>query len=356
MSSLDAKSHAQRRRCVTQPYSKATLQNSKRLHEIMVAVLQDRLMPRLSSCPDHDGVVVNAASLCFATVMDIISGHAFGLQIAPNMTRDENKRLLYQRAFTEASAQKSMFWAQEAPMLSSLFPGTMRTRKAASFLESIVLSLCMQAEARCSDVGVENTKSTDFPGLYHSILRASLPHTLSVPSEKDRLNIASELLDHLKATSDVLSVTLTQALHELSKDQLARLELQSELRGLWDSRNRERRWLPSAKELDALPYLDAVVCETLRLRPTAPDGQPRISQSVDTDLLGVHIPADVRISTYPYILHHDEAVFEKPHTWNPQRWISPNRSQDMRLWAFGMGARACLGKDMTMLRRCMVHI
>ncbi|KAH3938505.1 hypothetical protein HBH98_248890 [Parastagonospora nodorum] len=224
----------------------------------------------------------------------------------------------------------------------------MRARKAASFLETIVLSLCMQAEAKCN-LGAEKAESTDFPGLYHCILRASLPHVLSVPTEKDRLNIASELLDHLKATSDVLSVTLTQALYELSKDQSAQLELQSELRGLWGLQNRKRRWLPSAQELDTLPYLDAVVCETLRLRPTAPDGQPRVSQSAGIALLGVHVPANVRISTYPYILHHDDATFEKPYTWDPRRWISPNMDQNMPLWAFGVGARACLGKDMTML-------
>jgi cytochrome P450 len=69
----------------------------------------------------------------------------------------------------------------------------------------------------------------------------------------------------------------------------------------------------TVKELDALSYLDAVVCETLRVRPTAPDGQPRVSHNVGTALLVAHVPANVRISTYPYVLHHDEAVFEKPY-------------------------------------------
>lgn len=282
--------------------------------------------------------------------MDVVTGHAFGLKIAPDMTRDEKGRLLYQKAFAEASSQRSMFWAQEIPLLSCLFQSTARARKTKSILESVVLALCMEAEVMCSNAGVDATESTDFPSLYSSLLRASLPHFSAVPNEQHRFNIASELLDHFKASSDVLSITLTQALYELSKNQSAQWELRSELRRLRDSENWRTRGLPSAKELDMLPYLDAVVCETLRLRPTAPDGQPRVSQDVGTSMLGIYIPANVRISMYQYILHHDETVFAYPHVWNPQRWISTDKDQNVHLWAFGIGARACLGKHMSMLR------
>jgi hypothetical protein len=60
----------------------------------MVTVLRDR-----------PGVVVKVVSLSFATVMGIVSGHAFGLNIAPDLTQDEIKRSLYQKAFMEASTK-----------------------------------------------------------------------------------------------------------------------------------------------------------------------------------------------------------------------------------------------------------
>jgi hypothetical protein len=47
----------------------------------MVTVLRDR-----------PGVVMKVVSLSFAIVMDIVSGHVFGLNIAPDLTQDENKR------------------------------------------------------------------------------------------------------------------------------------------------------------------------------------------------------------------------------------------------------------------------
>jgi cytochrome P450 len=39
-----------------------------------------------------------------------------------------------------------------------------------------------------------------------------------------------------------------------------------------------------------------------------------------------------------------------------QRWISPNMDQNVHLRAFGGGARACLGKNMAMLRSKLTDI
>jgi cytochrome P450 len=210
-------------------------------------------------------------------------------------------------------------------------------------LEADVLSMCTRAEA-------DKSESTDCSEFDCSLQRTLLPHFSGGEDDHvTRLGFASEMLDHLKATSDVLSVTLAQALYELSKNQSVQLQLRSELQGLCGFQSWETRWLPSAMDLDALPFLDTVVCETLRLRPKPPDGQPRVSLPTGTSLLSVHVPANVRISTYPYIMHHNETIFREPHMWNPHRWISTEIDRNVHLWAFGVGARACLGKQMTML-------
>lgn len=158
-----------------------------------------------------------------------------------------------------------------------------------------------------------------------------------------RLELASEVLDHLKATSEVLSTTLAFAMHELSKNQGAQSKLRAEVRAIWQPNMFQ---LPHAKEIDELQYLDAVVCETLRLRPTAPDGQPRVSRYDCTLVHGLTIPANIRIRTYPYILHRDERIFPSPHEWRPERWIDSDLDPTVHLWAFGLGARACLGRHL----------
>jgi cytochrome P450 len=197
--------------------------------------------------------------------------------------------------------------------VTRFFPSTNQARIAKSSLQADVLSMCTRAKADKS----EPTDSSEFD---RSLQCALLQHFSGGEDDHvTRLGFASEMLDHLKATSDVLSVTLAQALYELSKNQAAQLQVRSELQGLCGFQNWETRWLPSAMDLDALPFLDAVVCETLRPRPTPPDGQPRVSLPTGTSLLGVYVSANVRISTYPYIMHHDGTIFKEPHIWNPHR-------------------------------------
>lgn len=337
MSSLDYRSHAAQRRCAIRPYVKARLQESARLHSIVETILWDRLARRLAS--EQSPVTVDVVPLCFATVMDVVTGHAFGLALAPDLLGDDNKRLLYQRAHHEASAQRPMFWAQELPLLCSMLPQPSRVTGAKSFLESMVLSLCMQANAPCC----RQTEGSLSPSLYYVIRDELHRHSPAMPKECLERKVASELLDHFKAASDVLSITLIHAMYELSRNQPAQDELRSELRAMWQP---DHRWLPQAKHLDQLPYLDAVVCETLRLRPTAPDGQPRVTRSAVPTDNGTVIPRNTRISTYPYVLHHDEHVFPKAHEWTPERWMDSGLKPNEHLWAFGVGPRACLGRNM----------
>jgi hypothetical protein len=132
------------------------LQNSKRLHEIMVTVPRDRLMHRPSPSPDPAGVVMNVVSLSFVTVMIIISGHAFGLNTAPDMTQDENKRLLYQKAFMEASTQKSMCYER----LSYIF---MLHQFRSLFVQALskLFYLCKAVKNLLQVIGSSLTKSKE---------------------------------------------------------------------------------------------------------------------------------------------------------------------------------------------------
>ena len=325
MSTPDPHSHSGRRWRVAPPYLKGPLQSSTRLHKILRIVLLDRFIPRISGNGCTEPVFVEALSLCFATAADIVSGFIFGLTVAPNLVEDRARAIAYQRAHSAASSPKMMFWAQELPsmcgLMSYLCLDLKISKKAKSFLEAEILSLCKRAEATRFNRNAIQAESSSFPGLYYHLREAST-----------QLQVASEVLDHLKATGEILSITVTQALYELSRNNHIQLALRSELSTLWRTTTAE---LPSAKDLVALPLLNAVVQETLRLRPTAPDGQPRTSPIANSDLFGYQVPANVRISTYSHLLHR-----AGPFDMRPGTDIEP------RHWAFGIGARDCLGKHM----------
>ena len=118
-------------------------------------------------------------------------------------------------------------------------------------------------------------------------------------------------------------------------------------------------------KLASLPYLDAVIHESLRLRMTPPTPNPRMT-SKDATTIGpyVNIPAGTRIQTYPWILHRNEKFFPDAEAWDPERWlVSTNASDNNKLdnrtkrvrqgprdgfWAFGSGARGCPGRSMSL--------
>jgi cytochrome P450 len=127
-------------------------------------------------------------------------------------------------------------------------------------------------------------------------------------------------------------MTLTHTLYELLKNERAQHILRAELQTLWQPIQQHQ--LPSWKDLNALPFLNAVIPETLRLRPTISDGQPRVSSNALT-VQGFTIPSNVRMSAYSYLIHHDWHVFDEWRSERIEALTRPRFDHHTHLWAFG---------------------
>ena len=68
----------------------------------------------------------------------------------------------------------------------------------------------------------------------------------------------------------------------------------------------------SATQVLALPYLKAVVNESLRLYGAAPGSLPRVVPASGVDLGGNFMPAGTIVSTHAWTLHRDPTIFEDP--------------------------------------------
>jgi hypothetical protein len=113
--------------------------------------------------------------------------------------------------------------------------------------------------------------------------------------------------------------------------------------------------LPSAKAIDNLPLLEAVVTETLRLHAPIPGIQPRVTPSPPCTLAGYgDIPPNTRVNAQAYSLHRNPEVFPDPESWQPKRWLVEENSAaelDERrrwFWAFGSGGRMCVGSNLAL--------
>jgi cytochrome P450 len=135
--------------------------------------------------------------------------------------------------------------------------------------------------------------------------------------------LRDELMTLLLAGHETTATALSWTLERLTRhpDVLARLT--EEVR---------------AGEGDA--YLDAVVKESLRLRPVVPAVARYLTEP--TELGGRVLPAGVHITPSIYLTHHNPDVYPDPHAFRPERFLE--RPAGTYEWIpFGGGTRRCLG-------------
>ena len=99
-----------------------------------------------------------------------------------------------------------------------------------------------------------------------------------------------------------------------------------------------------------LPYLQAIVKETLRVHPPGPLlSWARLSTS-DVQLSnGMVVPANTTAMVNMWAITHDPKVWEEPLVFKPERFLDADvdvRGGDLRLGPFGAGRRVCPGKNL----------
>ncbi|MED6121490.1 hypothetical protein PIB30_030677 [Stylosanthes scabra] len=96
-----------------------------------------------------------------------------------------------------------------------------------------------------------------------------------------------------------------------------------------------------------LPYLQAVIKETLRLRMAIPLLVPHMNLH-DAKLGGYDIPAESKILVNAWWLANNPAKWNNPHEFRPERFLEEDskveaNGNDFRYLPFGVGRRSCPG-------------
>lgn len=190
-------------------------------------------------------------------------------------------------------------------------------------------------------------KGREAKGSTSSIMSQLWQHSISDKKPKlDGLDIASEVADHFLAGIDTTSDTLMFAIWALSLPENKKYQerLMTEADGIpFDCCNEEG--VPTVEAVDKLPFLDAVIKETLRLFAPLPASEPRSLPS-DTTIDGYRIPAGTVVSISPYTVHRNGQVFPQPLEFRPERWLGElGDVTEMKkwFWAFSSGGRMCIG-------------
>ncbi|KAK7178452.1 cytochrome P450 3A12 [Paraphaeosphaeria sporulosa] len=339
--------HAERRRALSHVYSKSHLLSSRDMRLLSDAIIFKSLFPILEVSAQRQ-VPVDFYQLNRAIGSDFMSAYLFGL---PNSTN----------TICDARERRDLFRDTDA-LLRSLTSGG----KVRQVIEARGLQLCQAASelVRHPSLHRKLTQPSTEPVVFAS-LHNRLP---KVPEANDAIDsgVLSEMLDHFLAGPEGTKTTLTFLQWELSKQPSLQARLRQELSTLSPamkptsrtqadpSGRQATRLLPSFQALDALPLLDAIVQESLRVYPASQAPQFRITPPGGCTIeQHFHVPGGVLISTAVFCMHRNEDVFSNAWSWEPERWMQEDaaRLEEMKrwFWAFGSGPRTCIGRHFVAL-------
>ncbi|EEP75422.1 predicted protein [Uncinocarpus reesii 1704] len=116
-------------------------------------------------------------------------------------------------------------------------------------------------------------------------------------------------------------------------------KLQEEL----DSVMEPEEIIASYDKVKYLPYLRAVIDETLRLYPPISHGLPRETPKNGLQILDNWIAGNTTVSVSAYVAHRDPNAFPEPEKFMPERWLGDEGKQlQPNFIAFSAGARGCI--------------
>ncbi|CAI0455270.1 unnamed protein product [Linum tenue] len=151
-------------------------------------------------------------------------------------------------------------------------------------------------------------------------------------------------LELFSAGTDTSVATIEWAMAELMRNRRAMDKLREELKAEL-SQSLEGKPLIDESEVSRLPYLSAIVKETLRLHPPAPLLLPHRAQET-CEVMNYVVPKGAQVLVNVWAISRDPTVWEDPMSFKPERFIGSQvdfRGQDFKLLPFSAGRRMCPG-------------
>ncbi|XP_054479457.1 sterol 26-hydroxylase, mitochondrial [Anoplopoma fimbria] len=216
-------------------------------------------------------------------------------------------------------------------------------------------------DRRIAEIEAQVSSGEPAEGMYLTYLLSS--------DKLSRAEVYISITELLLGGVDTTSNTLSWALYHLARDRRAQDRLFGEVSSVCpDGRQ------PTTEDLSRMPYMKAVIKETLRLYPVVPGNGRFISE--DEVVVGNYwFPKRTQFHLCHYSACHDEEQFVDAELFVPERWlraedptsvcgrVSPGfyRHHPYSFIPFGVGVRGCVGKrvaEMEMffaLSRLMQH-
>ncbi|KAK9666567.1 hypothetical protein RND81_14G194400 [Saponaria officinalis] len=149
------------------------------------------------------------------------------------------------------------------------------------------------------------------------------------------------LVDIFNAGTDTIASTLEWAMAELVKNPDLMTKAQIEIKSSLE----KNCSIIQESDIPNLPYLQAIIKETLRLHPPTVFLLPRKADE-DVELYGYIVPKNAQVLVNLWAIARDEKIWENPEIFNPERFLGRDidiKGRNFELLPFGAGRRICPG-------------
>ena len=148
------------------------------------------------------------------------------------------------------------------------------------------------------------------------------------------------------AGSETTATLLAAALFHLMRKPAVRHKLEREVRGAFATED-ELTFLSVCR----LPYLGAVVNESLRIQPPIPAAIHRFTPPGGAVISGEFVAGGADVHVAGWAANHSARNFRDPYEFVPERWLGDERYAADELEVsqpFSIGPRACIGRHLAM--------
>lgn len=167
----------------------------------------------------------------------------------------------------------------------------------------------------------------------------------------DLLKFLTLAKDMFVAGTDTTAIMLEWAMTELLRHPEKMAKAQNEI----DETMTNNGGPIHESDISKLPYIQAIVKETLRMHPPAPFLLPHKAEK-DVQFCGYLVPKNAQIWVNVWAMGRDPSVWSNPDSFSPERFFERSfdaKGRDFEFMPFGEGRRICLGMP---LAYSMLHI
>ncbi|XP_011060551.1 PREDICTED: cytochrome P450 9e2-like isoform X2 [Acromyrmex echinatior] len=282
---------------------------------------------------------INMKDVCSKYTTDVIATCAFGIKVN-SMKYPTNKFYIYGKEatnFTGVLRSIKFFFLGAFPRLGRILNLKIMNDYVSNFFQDIIRTTIATRDA-------EHITRPDMLQLMMDIRGKEGRRKLDID------DMTAQAFIFFIGGFETSSTAMCFAAHEIAAHPEIQIKLHKEIDKVLEDSNGE----VSYEAINRLEYLDAVICEALRLYPPVgflervckktyelpsalPDRKPFIMKK---DML-VWIPV--------LAIHHDEKHYDNPEKFDPERFLNNKMHNSSSYMPFGLGPRMCIANRFAML-------